>query len=666
MKKDKAPLYRGFESVLSETQMSYKMVSMIFWGAICMHLTAYFFILLFWMTDYEMHIGIAIIKAYLFKIFSPHSGITLYINGETYSVQADMLYSYVSQHILPNINLIYKVKIGFALSFLSYFFIYFIVKEFKKVSEKYNEKEYTRGAKLISNKEFNKSIRKKSPDIPIGDIKLPKEFEIQHVFFIGSPGAGKTVFVSQVLERVFQRDERCLIYDNKGDFIAKFYQPGRDIIFNPLDERCVGWNVFNEIKTEYDIDAVATSLIPPATGDSVFWNDAARDVFSGILIYLYQQKRTTNADIWKTVTLDIKELSNILKMTPGAERGYVYIQDGSSKQAISIHSVLMQYAKSFSYLNIDGDFSIAKWIQKPTGNIYVPNYANTKDTLKPILSLFVDLIGRQLLSLSDDFNRRIFIFIDEFGTLQRLSTIKSLLTLGRSKGASVWIGIQDIGQIEAIYGKSSRQTIVNACGTSLIFRVNDPTEAQYLSEKIGNVILKVPQENFSMGVEDLRDGFGVTKSEKTEPLIMPSEIQSLNNLEAIIKFVGNSITKIKFIHKPFENKNPSFIENTSYRLEEKFFGSINDKKKAPPVSEEPEGSFIQEGENEYTKLEGYSLSEYDHVDQIPINESEYEKQAQRIKDDLDYYESLKAHENMQCYAEAFQDELGIATDTGRV
>jgi type IV secretory pathway TraG/TraD family ATPase VirD4 len=46
-----------------------------------------------------------------------------------------------------------------------------------------------------------------------------------------------------------------------------------------------------------------------------------------------------------------------------------------------------------------------------------------QDTLKPILSLFIDLIGRRLLSMKDDYHRRIFFFLDELGTLQKLSSI---------------------------------------------------------------------------------------------------------------------------------------------------------------------------------------------------------------------------------------------------
>ena len=49
--------------------------------------------------------------------------------------------------------------------------------------------------------------------------------------------------------------------------------------------------------------------------------------------------------------------------------------------------------------------------------IFITNYADVKDTLKPILSLFIDLMGRKLLSMADSTQRRVFFLVDEFGTL---------------------------------------------------------------------------------------------------------------------------------------------------------------------------------------------------------------------------------------------------------
>ncbi|MBU0991705.1 MAG: type IV secretion system DNA-binding domain-containing protein [Proteobacteria bacterium] len=620
MKKKKAALYRGFETIYSESIMSWKMMVVMFSCAILLHGIIYISLSYFWLTEFERHVLFTFIKGWITKLFSPDAGIAFIVNEKNYTIEAQNVSFYLSSYILPHIALTKKLWVSFLVSLFSYLSIPVALKSFKTISEQYNEKEYVKGAKLIEPEKLNKKL--KNQDLPFAQVKLPKEFEIQHVFFIGATGAGKTVFLSQVLERIIERNENSLIYDNKGDFISKFYRPDQDLIFNPLDERCVGWNVFNEIKTEYDIDAVATSLIPPAPGDNVFWNDAARDVFAGILIYLFQHGKKTNQDIWKMVTMDIKRLSGILKNTKGAERGYVFIQDASSKQAVSIHAVLMQYAKSFSYLNIDGDFSITDWVRNPTGNIFVPNYANTKDTLKPILSLFVDLLGRQLLSLPDDISRRIFLFIDEFGSLQRLSTIMNLLTLGRSKGASVWIGIQDIGQLEKIYGKNTRQTIVNSCGNCVLFRVDDPTEANYLSDKIGKVTCKVPQENFSMGVENMRDGFGVTKVEKTEHLIMAAEIQAMKNLEAYIKFVGSDITKVKFDYKHFPSIHPAFVEDQRYRLDEKYYREINKFKNG-----------VEGNPSENENLAGSGSGKI--IQDPEIENKEFEKQPDKLKDDLE-------------------------------
>ncbi len=164
----------------------------------------------------------------------------------------------------------------------------------------------------------------------------------------------------------------------------------------------------------------------------------------------------------------------------------------------------------------DGEFSIDRWLDQGTGWIYVTNYSLVQDTLRPILSLFIDLLGKKLLSKKDDYYRRIFFFLDEFGTLQRLSTIVRLLTLSRSKGGSVWIGIQDIGQIDKLYTEPLRQAIINACGINVIFSVADPQTAQFLSDKIGDISYREAHETYSMGVENYKDGVSVSKRVKQE------------------------------------------------------------------------------------------------------------------------------------------------------
>jgi type IV secretory pathway TraG/TraD family ATPase VirD4 len=357
-----------------------------------------------------------------------------------------------------------------------------VISLFRRRAVKQKKRVYERGAVLMPERKLMRQMRKRREqvDLPFGEVKLPVSAEPKHTFIVGRPGVGKTVFLSQVLGRLKERGERGIVYDFKGDYVSKFYDPYTDILFNPLDSRCLGWSVFNEVSTAMDIDAIAHSLIPPAYMADPFWNDAARDVFAGILHYLYQAGTKTNADIWKAVTAPGVQITEWMNYTVGGQRGYRYIEDAGSKQAISVFSVMMQFTKSFEFMSkSDGSFSIVDWLQGGKGWIFVTNYADVQDTLKPILSLFIDLMGRKLLSMKDDYNRRIFFLLDELGTLQRLSTIVRLLTLSRSKGGSCWLGIQDIGQLDKLYSEQLRQAIINACANSAVFSVSDPTTADF-------------------------------------------------------------------------------------------------------------------------------------------------------------------------------------------
>jgi type IV secretory pathway TraG/TraD family ATPase VirD4 len=258
-----------------------------------------------------------------------------------------------------------------------------------------------------------------------------------------------------------------------------------------------------------------------------------------------------------------------LRGTVGGEAGYVYIQDASSKQALGVISTLMEYVKWIKLLPKGGtsDFSISKWLERDdAGWIFITNYSEVKATLKPPLSLFIDLMGRKLLSLRDDPKRRIFFILDEFGTLQKLTTIADLLTLSRSKGGAVLIGLQDTGQLTRIYGDSGRQTLVNACGTSVHFSVADPDTAEFVSKKIGEARYKEMNETLSMGVSDFKDGISLQPSEKTQRLVMPSDLQNLPDLECYVKLPGHFITRTKLDYRKYEGQNVPFILRDGFEI----------------------------------------------------------------------------------------------------
>lgn len=372
--------------------------------------------------------------------------------------------------------------------------------------------------------------------------------------------------IIKAIDTMRDQNIKVVCYDFKGDYGSRFFNPRRDVIFNPLDIRCVKWRLMRELTSYMDIDSLATSLIPDASQADSFWNNGARDVFAGMLHYLHQTGQRTNGDIWNMVTRDVAEVADILKKTKGGERGYVYIQDPNDKMALSVFAVMMQYVKSFEFTSAidddceDGDrgddFSIQHWLDNPRGGfLFITNYADCQDTLRPVLSLLVDLIGRRLLSMSENKRRRVFFLLDEFGTLQKLSTIVRLLTLSRSKGGSVWLGIQDVGQLEKIYGKDLRQALVNSCGSNMILQVQDPNTAEFLSDKLGDQEVIETRRTFTMGLGNNRDGYSLVEEKKIQRLVLKSQLmRDLKKYEQYVSLSDQQVVKTKtsnMDHLPF-------------------------------------------------------------------------------------------------------------------
>lgn len=455
-----------------------------------------------------------------------------------------------------------KIKTIFFYCSVVYLFYFFIIAKYKKRSTEQSAKKYVRGAKKMDVEEYLATAKEKKDklDLPFGEIKMPVAAETEHCFIIGRPSTGKTNLCCQLLERIKERGDRAVVYDFKSDYLTKFYDPKEDLIFNPLDSRSLGWNLFNEIETFMDVDAITSSLIPPSISSSdPFWNDAARDVLAGIMHFLYKSDHKTNKWIWELVTADGSIINQNLKSIPEGQRGYRYIEDASSKQALSVFSVMMQYAKCFEFMaSNDGDFTLQNWLDSGKGMIFITNYSSVQDTLRPILSLFIDLLSRKLLSMPDSRDRKIFFLLDEFGTLQRLSSIIRLLTLSRSKGGSVFIAIQDYGQIDRLYSKDHRQSIINACGTAVAFSMADPVSAEISSSKLGEIEYLETETTHSMGVNTYRDGISLSERKKREKLFMPSELMDLEKLTAVVKFSDYDPVLSKFDYKKYRNVAEAF------------------------------------------------------------------------------------------------------------
>lgn len=566
--KKESKSFEGFETWTNAFRMKYKMHSRIFFAMAVFVLCVF---ILSTCVTYTNRTDVAArwLVAKLFCSFRPGFRMAFeYEDGRRERTSARSIVS------TPWIEKKAKQELKFRainlLKISSFFLLYpYVIGLFKRRSSKQSDKKYIRGARIDEALDYiaQAKKRKDSLDIPFGSIRQPRMAEPKHTLIVGRPGTGKTVSFNSIVNRVIERGEKGLIYDNKGDYLSKFFNPETDLIFNPLDNRSLGWNVFNEIRTIMDVDVIASSLIPENHKENPFWINSARAVFSGILHNLLQNEKRTNRDIWEMIIEAAPQLVNELKFTKGAEAGHRFVEKPDSNQTLGVLAKLMEHTKCFEYMAAtDGDFSINNWLNngKP-GMIFITNYADAKDTLKPVLTLFVDMVGRKLLSMPESHDRRFFIFLDEFNTLQRMTSILDMLTLSRSKGGCIYIGVQDYGKIDSIYSRELRQSIVNACSNSIVFALSGDA-AKIASESIGDTQFMESSRTWNMGVNDFRDGISLSERKQKEALILPTELQNLKDMQGIVKFPNYNHVMSTWWHpdnhrRPetlFPDKNPPF------------------------------------------------------------------------------------------------------------
>jgi type IV secretory pathway TraG/TraD family ATPase VirD4 len=436
------------------------------------------------------------------------------------------------------------------------------IKDSDIVNEWLQKLHYRRGTRIIPGSEYEAKYKQKDIDkggiIEIGDKFIPLRNITEHVFTVGRPGVGKSLHFYYVLKQLKEMKSKAIVYDFKGDFISKFYDPDTDLIFNPLDMRCLQWNLFNDIdkntsesrQRDY-INSISSSLVTENIGNQDrFWTDGARRVLRAVIKEVNMMSKKAlpfrnNKQIYRELIGDWGRISEIVEdHDPGAR---AFIAKPDSNQTMGIMAVLSEYTEALFYMqDISGNFSIADWVEKKGdeeggGFIFVSSYASIRDTIKPVLSLFIDLLIKEILGRKDNLDRRIYMFLDEIGTLQFLPSIVEALTQGRSKGLSLWPAIQDIGQLKNIYGDNLTQTIVNACGTRVIFSLadyetaenfsNQIGEAEYLEELAGVSISKTSDASASIDRKIIKD-----------KVVMASEIINLPKFKFILQAAGRDIT----------------------------------------------------------------------------------------------------------------------------
>lgn len=476
-----------------------------------------------------------------------------------------MILPYVIEKLVDKFGYFKLVSGVFVITFISIFIL--LTPKDKLTS---HNRSVVRGAMVIpkhklkailnrQSKATERRERKKTqlPQLEIGGIPIPNDYEQLGFFTFGSPGTGKTQTISQMIATLRDRkDFRGIIFDRNGEMLERFYDPTRDIIFNPFDARSVGWSHVNEAARP---EAMAKGLIPQESEREPFFSNAARI----IIAELFHQTKS-NQELWSLLISDTKTLHSFLTGTLASR----YL--GEEKSATSVLSTLTNYCQFYKYLteieqqsqNQKQKISFYDWGRKDCPNwIFITIKENDAEILKPLHSLVFELMLRGLLS-NEHRRMKTAIIIDELGALNKLPGLSDLISGGRKFGGCQILGTQTQAQLTKIYGREDTATILQGTQTKLILKSVDHETATLMANIIGNQDVKSIIENYSRSRRSGRNGNGRTNgfSQQYREVyaVMPDEIKRLPKLSGYI-YIDKYCAPVKLKARDFPVRARSFV-----------------------------------------------------------------------------------------------------------
>ena len=403
-----------------------------------------------------------------------------------------------------------------------------------------------RGSELVSVPQLRRLLKKarQASKIQISGLPIVKDSETQHILLTGTTGAGKTNMLNELLPQIRLRQNRAIIFDVTGEFVDRFFNPATDIILNPLRDNSVDWLPWNDCHTDEEYNNLAAAFVD---GESItsdrYWEDAARKVLSEAF-KKEKDNRSIESLLYVIGKIPLHEFSEYFADTFAA----AFVSKEAEKGTASVRATLLNKIERLKHLKDGGQFSIKNWVNGGgTGWLFINSKPNELDTLRPLISAWANIaINGMLDRPHSGKNEKMWFVMDELPAIQKIPSLAMVLAQGRKYGACLVAGIQNIAQLDRIYGHDGSKELLDLFRTRFFFAVSDNHIAEYASKSLGEIEIDETKESLSYGSNTMRDGVNINSAEKIKRLVLPDEVKNLPPLTCYVKLCGEyPITKLK-------------------------------------------------------------------------------------------------------------------------
>jgi type IV secretory pathway TraG/TraD family ATPase VirD4 len=259
------------------------------------------------------------------------------------------------------------------------------------------------------------------------------------------------------------------------------------------------------------------------------------------------------------------DLSRIKEIFANTEAESLISED-AAKMALSVKAVLAVNLRAMLYLKeTENPFSIRQWVNDDQGDscIFITSREDMHATLSPLIASWLDVASNSVLSLPQNIDRRIWLILDELGSLKYLPSLPDFMEQSRQFGGCTLMGFHSLPQFHKNFGREGSEEILGVCNTGIHFRSTDKMTSDYISDLLGEQEVEEVSESVSYGANQKRDAVSLNEHKKIKRIVLPTEIRRLDDLQAYLRLKGDlPITKVKFHYKEYPEVATRYIEKT--------------------------------------------------------------------------------------------------------
>jgi type IV secretory pathway TraG/TraD family ATPase VirD4 len=422
---------------------------------------------------------------------------------------------------------------------------------FSRLARRKPQDTYKRGVVLVDGRALQRrAVRMKRSNptlLTLAGTAIAEADETKHFKLIGTTGTGKSTAIRELLGAAMERGDRAVFADPDGGYLGRFYNRYRgDIVLNPFEPHSVKWDVFAELRNNYDVEQLAAGLIP-ATEDSSAseWRGYARTFLCAVVRRCLGRGLRNVAELWRLLTAaSMEELRPIVDGTPAQP----FLDPDNARMFGSIRSVTGSAIAALEYIQAQraAPFSVREWVRARAvpGALFIPYKAGQIAALRSIIATWMRLAIFEAMSQPEGRDQRLWFVVDELDALGQIDGLKDALARLRKFGGRCVLGFQSVAQVSNTYGQGNAHAIIENCGNTLILRCSASENggtSQFASRLIGDreilrrQVSRGSDREAAFSSRGARRSRSITEQHATEPAVMPSELEKLPDLCGYLK-----------------------------------------------------------------------------------------------------------------------------------